>query len=461
MSRRLQGGLPMPFSGGEKGLLAENSKELLRLCLKSVHELSRCYFYSIASDKSIPGSLSYLLNIEEGDLVAIFKICGFYNEKKGVFLLAAFRTWVAATFEPKTVEVTSFRKKPLIKIGRGSHPRRPTDQLKENLDPPRFRMQTVAGQGKLSKDSLMNLFHKPSSTTTKTSETSMPTTTTQTDTTMPSTPATSTAESTPLSVPSSPVKLCQRFNISSPDKPKLAMELVSEMDTPQKAPLMRELVKGSSITIETLNNSSKKFIHVPQCSNQPSAMSQNVKYKFIQEIVYTLGAGAEKVADGLNKGALWLCMGLAHLFRAEYVQSASRAGITCITRMSPEATGAMWTDAKMTKSKSRKISEHLLDWFKKPITAKEPDVDAFGTRPQVKRKYDSFQLTSEKGKKQSEEDIKKRRRVIELKYWVSNPLESVEDELVSRLHTTGNSKQPIKGFQFPLLDTPVPCPTMG
>jgi endonuclease III-like uncharacterized protein len=42
---------------------------------------------------------SYLLNIEEGDLIAIFKICGFYNDKKGVFLLAAFSTWVAATFE--------------------------------------------------------------------------------------------------------------------------------------------------------------------------------------------------------------------------------------------------------------------------------------------------------------------------------------------------------------------------
>jgi hypothetical protein len=106
--------------------------------------------------------------------------------------------------------------------------------------------------------------------------------------------------------------------------------------------------------------------------------------------------------------------------------------------MSPEAIGTMWMDAKMTKSK----------------TAKEPDVDAFGTRPQVKRKYDSFQLTSEKGKKQSEEDIKKWRRVIELKYWVSNPLESVEDELLSHLHTTGNSEQPIQGIKFPLLDTP-------
>jgi hypothetical protein len=136
------------------------------------------------------------------------------------------------------------------------------------------------------------------------------------------------------------------------------------------------------------------------------------------------------------------------------VQAASHAGITCITRISAETTGAMWTDAKMTKSKSRKISSHLLDWFKKPIIAKEPDEDAFGNRTQVKRKYGSFRLTLERRKKQSEEDIRKQRRVIELKYWVSNPFESAEDELVSHLHSTGNSKQPITGFKFPLLGTP-------
>jgi hypothetical protein len=36
---------------------------------------------------------------------------------------------------------------------------------------------------------------------------------------------------------------------------------------------------------------------------------------------------------------------------------------------------------------------------------------------------------------------------------VSNPLEAAEDELIGRLHGTGN-KQPITGFRFPLLDTP-------
>jgi hypothetical protein len=199
------------------------------------------------------------------------------------------------------------------------------------------------------------------------------------------------------------------------------------MDTPEKAPLMRELLKGSTITVESVNNKPKKFIYIPRCSSQSSVMSQNGKNQFIQEIVLTLGAGAEKVAGTLNEGALWLCRGLADLYKAEFGQSASCAGLTYITRMSAEATGAMWTDAKMTKSKSWKILSHLLDWFKKPITAKEQDVDSFGNRTQVKRKYDSFWLTSEKGKKQSEEDIKKRRRVIELKYWVSNPFESAED----------------------------------
>jgi hypothetical protein len=83
-------------------------------------------------------------------------------------------------------------------------------------------------------------------------------------------------------------------------------------------------------------------------------MSQLAKCKHIQEIVATLGSGAEKVADGLDQGALWLCRGLLDPFKAEFVQSATRAGITCISRMSAQATGAMWTDAKLTKGKSRK-----------------------------------------------------------------------------------------------------------
>jgi hypothetical protein len=120
--------------------------------------------------------LSYLLSIREVDLLEIFKICGFYNEKRGAFLFRVFETWVAASFDTRTVEVTTYcfpespnKKIPLIKIGVGEHPCRPTAQLKEKLDPPRFRMQTDP-KGQSSKDSLMLLFDKPPQTHTTTTE---------------------------------------------------------------------------------------------------------------------------------------------------------------------------------------------------------------------------------------------------------------------------------------------------
>jgi hypothetical protein len=100
-------------------------------------------------------------------------------------------------------------------------------------------------------------------------------------------------------------------------------------------------------------------------------MLHNVKYKYsTQEIVHTLGVGTKKAADSLNKGALWLCWGLADLFRDGFMQSASSAGISCISQMSLEAMGAMWTDAKMTKSKSWK--QYL--GLKKLMSSKMPSM---------------------------------------------------------------------------------------
>jgi hypothetical protein len=61
-------------------------------------------------------------------------------------------------------------------------------------------------------------------------------------------------------------------------------------------------------------------------------------------------------------------------------------------------------------------------------------------------------LTSQKGKKQSEDDIKKRQHDISINYWVSNPEEAFEDVLISCLQY--DTHQAIKGFKFPLLDTP-------
>jgi hypothetical protein len=129
---------------------------------------------------------------------------------------------------------------------------------------------------------------------------------------------------------------------------------------------------------------------------ESSAIKQNLKHKFVQEIVNTLGAGTEKVVDNLHNGALWFCRILAGLYKQEFAQSVARAGVICISRMSPKNIAAMWTDAKLTKSKSQKISSHLFDSFKQPITAKETDVNAFAGRRHVKRKYDYYQMTSQK-----------------------------------------------------------------
>jgi hypothetical protein len=79
--------------------------------------------------------------------------------------------------------------------------------MQVNQDPPRVRMQTAAGQGKLSKDSLMNLFDKPSQTLCSTAAASITTTTTTIDTTTPIPTTTTTAATSPLKVPSLPVKL--------------------------------------------------------------------------------------------------------------------------------------------------------------------------------------------------------------------------------------------------------------
>jgi hypothetical protein len=52
--------------------LKENAKELLQICLKSIHDLSRRYFFQLFGDESIPGTLSFLLSVKEADLIKIF-----------------------------------------------------------------------------------------------------------------------------------------------------------------------------------------------------------------------------------------------------------------------------------------------------------------------------------------------------------------------------------------------------
>jgi hypothetical protein len=78
-------------------------------------------------------------------------------------------------------------------------------------------------KGQSSKDSLMLLFDKPPQTHTTTTESPVPGSAPATPSTTPAVAATA----SPLLIqPSnySPVKLAQRFNISTPDKPKLVIQ---------------------------------------------------------------------------------------------------------------------------------------------------------------------------------------------------------------------------------------------
>ena len=87
-------------------------------------------------------------------------------------------------------------------------------------------------------------------------------------------------------------------------------------------------------------------------------------------------------------GALWLGKRLFETHRDEFTTVALTSGITSVTKiMSPESTAAMWHDALVTKTKQRKIAKHLFDWFGRPITAKEKDVDALAGKSYVQRRY--------------------------------------------------------------------------
>jgi hypothetical protein len=109
----------------------------------------------------------------------------------------------------------------------------------------------------------------------------------------------------------------------------------------------------------------------------------------------------------------------------------------------------MWHDALVTKkTKQRKIARHLFSWFGHPVTAKEKDVDALAGKAYIKRRYGDYFFLSPLGKKESDDDMKKRRRDSTVRYWVSDPLLAAEDDLITRLR----GGQPISGFKFPLLD---------
>jgi hypothetical protein len=99
--------------------------------------------------------------------------------------------------------------------------------------------------------------------------------------------------------------MCQKVNIRRPDKAALlVMELVRDMKSPEKVPVRRQLLGGPNVTIHSLNNKMKKYIHIHQCKDGTSADTALRKYKVVKQIVETVGSGI-KSPEGLDVGALY------------------------------------------------------------------------------------------------------------------------------------------------------------
>jgi hypothetical protein len=87
------------------------------------------------------------------------------------------------------------------------------------------------------------------------------------------------------------------------------------------------------------------------------------KYRVVEQIV-EMGGGGIKSPKGLDVGPLWLGKRLTETKHCEFTTCSLRAGggIMVTTRMSPEATGAMWHDALVTKTEQRKNFGQILSW---------------------------------------------------------------------------------------------------
>jgi hypothetical protein len=112
----------------------------------------------------------------------------------------------------------------------------------------------------------------------------------------------------------------------TPDKAALVMELVGEMKSPEKVPVRRQLLGGGSkVTIHSLNNKTKRYIHIPQCTAGDSAHTALRNNKVVEQIVETIDGGV-KSPEGLDVGTLWLGKRFAEVNRDEFIACSLRAG---------------------------------------------------------------------------------------------------------------------------------------
>jgi hypothetical protein len=194
----------------------DEARLLLARCLVSLDMIDGAYFYEAIGSASIPGSLSHLLCVTDQQLMTIYQSCGFFNVKRNCFSDTIFQGFI----EGLNVQISITRyKKPtskirslLVKIGQGSYPAKPLQQVRNGLQPPNHRLKKEERQ---LVTSLLKLCC-PDATPL-----------------MPSEDTTTTSIDAPMSLPdtttNSTSTMCQKFNIHTPDKVALVMELVGEM----------------------------------------------------------------------------------------------------------------------------------------------------------------------------------------------------------------------------------------
>jgi hypothetical protein len=163
--------------------------------------------------------------------MTIYRYCGLYNVKRNRFSDTIFQAFIEGL--NVRIDILTRYKKPassicslLVRIGQGSYPSKPLHQVKDQLHPPNHRLKKEERQLVAS---LLKLCCCQEPNTTSTADTSPPS--------IKATIATSS------SIPNTST-MCQKFNIHTPDKAALVMELVGEIILPEKVPVRRQLLGG-------------------------------------------------------------------------------------------------------------------------------------------------------------------------------------------------------------------------
>jgi hypothetical protein len=217
--------------------LATKATKLLADCFIRLNEIDVPYFYDAIGSDIVPGSISHLLGINDVQIKQIYQACGFYNDKKSCFAHAFFQGFIRAYDLP--IDITRYKARGttvnlnLVKIGQDRGQYKLGNQVKDGLEPPDYRLKKEARK---LVDDLVELCCKEVDDTPSTPSVDTPST--------PRVDTSPTTDDTSRSPSKSnvPKTMCEQFNIHTPDKRALALELVEELKTPDRGPIMRQLV---------------------------------------------------------------------------------------------------------------------------------------------------------------------------------------------------------------------------